>query len=136
MTVVLGGYRLMNDFGYGQYASANDLIIVYPQQKFDWYNFYNCMGFKGHSSWWMDSYLTNQDPQMKALRGMLDRVVQPRDSSKWDYVDMNENIYDGTFVQNFMWTPWLFVKGTPEYIGATTAAILWEIQIQIWKWFE
>ena len=29
-TTVMGGFSLMNDYGYAQYAASNDIIMIYP----------------------------------------------------------------------------------------------------------
>lgn len=88
------------------------------------------MGFRGHSSWWTEDYLTNKDPQMKALRAMLKRVTESRNSRKWDYMAIAENIYDDAFFEVFFWRPFLDIWTFPEVIGTYTTGIIWYL---IWS---
>ena len=86
-----------------------------------------CLDYKGHSTLWSDSYLTNEGPQMKALKGMLDRLVEPRDPSKWDYMAPNDNIYNPSFLENFFWIPYRLVKDSWEFMDSLFAFIFMEI---------
>lgn len=117
----------MNDFGYGQYASSNDLILIYPQQKWEWYNIINCMDFRGHTTLWTDKYMTKEGPQMKALKAMIDRVTSTRDSEKWDYLATNENIYTEPFIEKYWWGPYLFFKNMPEFLINFSVVWSWVI---------
>ena len=69
----------MNDFGYGQYAASNDLVVLYPLMKWDWYNPYTCFDTRGPSTLWSNGYMTNKGPQMEAVKGMIERVLKTRD---------------------------------------------------------
>lgn len=97
------------------------MIVIYPQQKWDWYNSFTCTDYKGYSTLWSNDYLTKDGPQMKAFKAMLDRVTQPRDESKWDYMSNNANIYASQFTEPFIWTPYLFIKNFGELIGTITS---------------
>ena len=46
---------------------------------------------------------------MQALKAMLDRVVQPRESSKWDYMDPNLNIYLRPSSEMLFWGSYLYI---------------------------
>ena len=106
----------MNDFGYGQYAASNDLIVIYPQQKWDWYNPMTCPDYRGYSTMGSRGYLTNKGPQMKAYKAMLDRLVEPRDASKWDYMSDAANIYGDSVPEAIFWGPYLFMKNSFEFV--------------------
>ena len=70
--------------------------------------------------------MTNEGPQMKAFKAMVDRVISPRDESKWDYTSDNANIYAGPFSENFIWQPYLFFKNFCELV-LTLASMLYEL---------
>lgn len=102
---------------YPQYASSNDMIVIIPQAKFDIFrNPAPCLDFIGLTGE-EGSWITNQGIQMKAFKGMIDRVIEPRDDS-FDYQAGNVYKYgyykkvwlfgiDHIFFTNF---PDLFLK--------------------------
>ena len=62
---------------------------------------------------------------MKALRAMLDRITQPRDNSRWDYMALNENLYDEPIPEKLFWEPYIFIfKKMPEAIGVITVGFI------------
>ena len=67
--------------------------MIFPQAKFDWYNPLTCFDRGGYTTWFSQAYLTNKGPQMKALKGMLDRVTKPRDSSVYQYTNEDVNLF-------------------------------------------
>jgi len=73
--------------GWLQYAAENDMIVIFPQVK-SHYN-YNSGGC------WNNSYLgrtgqsTKNGIQPKTLIAMVERLVQPQDSQKYDYESPN-----------------------------------------------
>ena len=77
-----------------------------------------CLDYKGFSTWFTDAYLTKKGPQMKALKAILDRVVEPRGPTKWDYQAPNDNVYEPSFLEWAWWIPTLFVKDAWEFTGA------------------
>lgn len=62
------------------YAVPNDLIMLMPQAKFNFFsNIDECFDFNDHLTWWDDqAFITKRGRQIKALKAMLDRVIQPR----------------------------------------------------------
>jgi len=97
--------------GWLQYAAENDMIVIFPQVK-SHYN-YNSGGC------WNNSYLgrtgqsTKNGIQPKTLIAMVERLVQPQDSQKYDYESPNEaEIIGGipTFFYNFFRDVWIVVS--------------------------
>jgi len=44
--------------GWVQYAAANDLIVIFPQIRYQLTNPYTCFDFIGYTSWFTDEYMT------------------------------------------------------------------------------
>jgi len=73
-----------------QYAAGNDLIIVFPQVKMDITNISACWDF-GNYFFSSDNYYNNEGLQNKALKKMIDRTLEARDESTYDYYNGNIN---------------------------------------------
>lgn len=100
---VLKGEEIFANYGYVQYASSNNLILIFPQQKFDWYNPTTCLDDSGYSTWFSNKYLTQEGPQAKAMKAMVDRVTGARDDSQWDYMATDVNLYKVSLSEQLFW---------------------------------
>ena len=58
-----------SQFNYGEIASANDLILLFPQQITSYNGCYEYKGFTG------DDYLTKFGAQAVTIKGMIDRLI-------------------------------------------------------------
>lgn len=68
-----GGYvkdRFVAEAGYNRWAEANRIVVLYPQTGADAPN--GCWDWWGYSG---DAYATRMGPQMKAVKGMVDRLL-------------------------------------------------------------
>ena len=59
-------------------------------------------------------YLTNQGVQGKALKGMLERVIEAKDADVYDLDAGNINTYNW-FTYNFIENPWIFITNFGDY---------------------
>lgn len=106
-------------YGLLQYAITNDIIIIFPQAEFSlyWGNFMPCFAsnlvFQDTED--EDKYLTNQAVQYKALKGMLDRGIEARDSESYDYNAGNliTNGFFATLVEDW----WIYTWNWPDIWG-------------------
>ena len=74
--------------------------------------------------------MTKDAPQMKALKGMIDRVLEPRDDTNYDYTSYNMATYND--FQMFFVYLWKFYLG----FGDTAAMIwLWGTYIVFFSWW-
>lgn len=131
MTTALGGYSFMTQYGYNHYAATNDVIVIYPSHKWSLMNYLACFDYKGYSTFFMSKdYMTNKGPQMRALKAMLERLTEPRDTSKYDYLATNFNINDDPLGEKMLWEPYLVLKAIPEFcnsIAAMIGLVLWQL---------
>jgi hypothetical protein len=63
-------------------------------------------------------YLTNSGVQPRALKAMLERLVQSKDSDEYDYEAGNISEYG--FVSNVVENGWIFIRNWPDYFFRTT----------------
>jgi hypothetical protein len=61
-----------------------------------------------------DQYLTNEGVQPKALKAMLDRLVETKDFEKYDYYAANINEYGWT--QKFIEDSWIVTANWSDYL--------------------
>ena len=59
-------------------------------------------------------YLTNQGVQGKALKGMLERVIEAKDADIYDLDAANINTYNW-FTYYFIENPWIFITNFEDY---------------------
>ena len=109
------GYQSLSDGGWMEYAVANDIILILPQAKFDLiHNAGECFDFTNYGSWWNETrYLTNKGVQPNALKRMMERVVQPLDSS---YNYPARNILKYSDWEFFVFDTWRFLMASPDMI--------------------
>lgn len=80
------GDEFVRHAGYNRWADTNHLIVLYPQTtaRYGWtpgrhggfvFNPFACWDWWGYDS---PEYDTQAGPQLKAVRGMLDRLAEPR----------------------------------------------------------
>lgn len=77
-----------------------------------------CLDFKGYSTFFSNDYLTNEGPQMKAQKAMLDRLVESRDDDKYDYTADGVNLYENSAAEALFWIPYLFFKNAFEWVAS------------------
>ena len=68
--------------GYNEWAVSNDLIMIYPQSRFSYKNYYGC-----HDTWGItgDDFATKNGVQPSAIMKMVDRLLEPKDKDfKYD----------------------------------------------------
>jgi hypothetical protein len=83
----LQGYTVIGDLyydtlGYNEIADTNNLVLLYPQvqpSKKDPFNPQGCWDFWGYSQPKSSNpdFYTNEAPQLKAVRAMVDRLADP-----------------------------------------------------------
>lgn len=79
-----------------EYAATNDIIVVFPQNKYNLFgNLYSCWSHQDYSLLDKD-YYNNLGVQNKAFKSMIDRLTSAIDTATYDY--------DG-------WRPWLSSQG-------------------------
>ena len=65
--------------GYNDYAVTNNIIMLYPQVQtkglYDWGDCFDTFGYTG------DNFATKDGIQPKAIKKMLDRLIQSNDSN-------------------------------------------------------
>ena len=105
---VFFGYQSLSDGGYMEYAVTNDIILILPQAKFDLIsNSGECFDYYNYGSWWDENaYLTKNGIQPKALKAMLDRLMQPLDTT-FDY--QSKNILKYSKTEFFLFDSWRFI---------------------------
>ena len=73
-----GADRVNDDFvrdaGYNRWASANRIVVLYPQTTASALNPNRCWDFWGYTG---PDYRTRRGPQMRAVKGMVDRLLGP-----------------------------------------------------------
>ena len=72
------GERFMREAGYDEWAEANRLIVLYPQTTARYFPLFNpraCWDWWGYSS---ALYHTRSGPQIRAVKGMIDRLAAPK----------------------------------------------------------
>ena len=71
-----GADRVNDDFvrdaGYNRWAAANGIVVLYPQTTESPLNPNRCWDFWGYTG--LD-YRTRRGPQMRAVKGMVDRLL-------------------------------------------------------------
>jgi len=67
--------------------------MIMPQSRVSLANITPCFDFSGYTTIETDKHLTTENPQLKALMSMIDRVLEPRDSETYDYTAANMNEY-------------------------------------------
>ena len=83
-TVIVGDSSpdTVSDSGILQYAASNDLVVIFPQAVESEVNdgpcFHSSIVFPDEQD--QDKYLTNEAVQNKALKAMLDRGIEARDT--------------------------------------------------------
>jgi hypothetical protein len=65
----------IRDAGYNRWATANDVVVLYPQLTEAAFNPNRCWDFWGYSS---SDYYVQQAPQMRAVKAMVDRLLGAR----------------------------------------------------------
>jgi poly(3-hydroxybutyrate) depolymerase len=87
MSVEQIGERFVREAGYNRWADANRLIVLYPQttprngpgfRDWRWSYVFNP---RGCWDWWGytgPQYATKSGPQIRAIKGMVDRLAAPR----------------------------------------------------------
>lgn len=75
------GIDLLSYGGFFEYAASNNIIVIMPQVKFDFFiNPTECFDYVNYASWWSDTaFATKNGIQPKALKNMLDRLTEPID---------------------------------------------------------
>ena len=100
------------------YAASNDIIVLMPQAKFSLFtNIDECFDFNNHLSG-QDretdrTFISKNGRQVKALKAMLDRVIEPR-SETYDYT--GANILEFNVFQEFFFTMWRYALTFPNWI--------------------
>lgn len=69
-----------------------------------------------------ENYLTNESTQAKALKSMLERVVEGKNSDLYDYDAGNINNYNS--VEYFFERSWIVLTNLPDYIVRGTLFII------------
>jgi hypothetical protein len=73
-----GADRVNDDFvrdaGYNRWAAANRIVVLYPQTTASAPNPNRCWDFWGYTG---SDYRTRRGPQMRAVKGMVDRLLGP-----------------------------------------------------------
>jgi poly(3-hydroxybutyrate) depolymerase len=64
----------IRDAGYNRWAAANRIVLLYPQTTASALNPNRCWDFWGYTG--LD-YRTRRGPQMRAVKGMIDRLLGP-----------------------------------------------------------
>ena len=62
----------VRDAGYNRWAAANRIVVLYPQATASAPNPNGCWDFWGYSG---SDYRTRRGPQMRAVKGMIDRLL-------------------------------------------------------------
>ena len=84
------GWEWINRSGYNEYAVTNNLIIVYPVIYWNIAFFHlPCFNIVGEID--KENYLFKDGVQQKAFMKMVDRLVKPMDTNKYDYTKLNLN---------------------------------------------
>lgn len=118
---------IFKDHGFLHYAATNDIIVLFPQAEFT-FNFFeqtNVMPCFASGYVWPENeenYLTNQSIQAKALKGMLDRVVESKNTDLYDYDAGNINNYN--LIENFFERSWIGLTNLPDLIVRSTLFII------------
>lgn len=92
-----------------------------------------CPDYRGYSTWFTRGYMTNKGPQMKAFKAMLDRLVEPRDESKWDYTSEGPNIYGDSVSEAIFWNPYLFMKNSFEFVAMIFTMFAYGLTLYGWQ---
>lgn len=113
------GYQSLSDGGWMEYAVANDIILILPQAKFDLiFNSDECFDYFNYATWWdSKAYITKNGVQIKALKGMLDRLLEPLDK-KYDYKARNILQYGNLefVIRDFL----RFTEASPSWVTHAT----------------
>jgi len=64
----------VRDAGYNRWAAANSIVVLYPQATASAPNPNRCWDFWGYTG---PDYRTRRGPQMRAVKGMIDRLLGP-----------------------------------------------------------
>lgn len=77
------GFQNIKNAGLGDYASSNDIVLLFPNTESNWlWNPAGCWDFGGWGvSDFMDRYATNKGIQTSSIKKMVDRLLEPFDSS-------------------------------------------------------
>jgi hypothetical protein len=62
----------IRDGGYDRWAASNHIVVLYPQTKISAANPNGCWDFSGYSG---SNYYTQDGPQMRAVKAMIDRLI-------------------------------------------------------------
>ena len=91
-----------------------------PQAKYDlFWNNGECFDYQNYATWWdNDAYLTHRGVQIKALKGMLDRVTSPREWESTDYTAGNILKYND--FEFLLFDSWRFLLAFPEWATHAT----------------
>jgi poly(3-hydroxybutyrate) depolymerase len=65
------GLQMVLHAGYNEWATANHIIVLYPQAQKNKANPHGCFDWWGYLADTKDTYATKEAPQMKAVRAML-----------------------------------------------------------------
>lgn len=112
---VLWNLQSLDDYGFLQYAAANDIIVLMPQAKYDFFvNPNECFDYYGYTNGWGDdnSYRTKDGRQPKAIKAMLDRLVEPLDDG---YKYEARNIARYNWLEYFIYDTFRFWNAYPEW---------------------
>jgi poly(3-hydroxybutyrate) depolymerase len=93
----MAGIDQINHSGWNEWAVTNDIIVVHPQAALSWRSLFNCfdMGLGNFPANFpaRKGFATNEGIQVNAMKAIVDRLLESRDSSKYDYSldnDMND----------------------------------------------
>lgn len=80
-------------------------------------------------------YLTQEGPQNKAMKAMVDRVTGARDDSQWDYMATDVNLYKVSLGEQLFWRPYIFYKQFPEWLGANVLDLFFAALLLVFSLF-
>lgn len=110
---------MFDAFGFSQYAASNDIIMIFPQARSILLSPSPCFDFSGYTTIETDKHLTTENPQLKAMKAMIERVLEPRDSEEYNYTAANINNYN--WFESLMFNLWRVLINLENY------------HFQIWK---
>lgn len=84
--VITWGWAPIYDYGLTAYAASNDLIMLFPQYSYSYGNPFGCPDSFGVTG---VDYLQKSGVQSTYMRDVIDRVTQPYDAAKHDYMAGN-----------------------------------------------